>query len=84
MKIDSSKAEKLKSFISEATFTEIENIKNETLLFEEGLFDSLGFLSLISFIEEEFGIEVGDDELNETNFESILAIEKYITKKESK
>ncbi|GAB1452008.1 hypothetical protein MASR2M47_20640 [Draconibacterium sp.] len=73
--------EQLRSFISEITFTDIEKIKEDTLIFEEGIFDSLGFLSLISFLDEEFGVEVGNDELSEENFESINAIAAFIAKK---
>ena len=73
--------EQLRNFISEITFTDIEKIQEDTLIFEEGIFDSLGFLSLISFLDEKFGIEVGNEELSEENFESIKAIVAYITKK---
>ena len=74
-------SEELRKFISESTFTDIEMIKEDTLIFEEGIFDSLGFLSLISFLNEEYGIEIENDELNERNFESIKAIVEFIAKK---
>jgi acyl carrier protein len=73
--------EQLRNFISESTFTDIEKIKEDTLVFEEGIFDSLGFLSLISFVEEELGIEVADEELLEENFESINAIAAFVARK---
>lgn len=73
--------EQLRNFISEITFTDIEKIKEDTLIFEEGIFDSLGFLSLISFLDEKFGVEVENDELSEENFESINAIVAFIAKK---
>lgn len=73
--------EQLRNFISDITFTDIEKIQEDTLIFEEGIFDSLGFLSLISFLDENFGVEVGNDELSEENFESIKAIVAYIAKK---
>ncbi len=75
--------EQLRNFISEITFTEIDKIREDTLIFEEGIFDSLGFLSLISFLNEAFGIEVENDELNEENFESINAIVAFIAKKKN-
>jgi acyl carrier protein len=75
--------EQLRNFISEITFTDIDKIKEDTLIFEEGIFDSLGFLSLISFLDEEFGVEVGNDELSEENFESINAIVAFIAKKKN-
>ncbi|MFN8258946.1 MAG: acyl carrier protein [Bacteroidales bacterium] len=58
-------------------------LKNETLLFEEGLFDSMGFMSLITFLQEELGIQPKDDELVVENFESISAIVSYIVKKQA-
>lgn len=81
MDVSISNIEKLRSFISDITFTEIEKIKENTLLFEEGIFDSLGFLSLISFLNDEFGIEVDNTELNEENFKSINAVVDYIASK---
>ncbi|WP_372948092.1 acyl carrier protein [Mariniphaga sp.] len=73
--------EQLRNFISETTFTDKEKIKEDTLVFKESIFDSLGFLSLISYIEEELGVEVADDELLEENFESINAIAAFVTRK---
>jgi acyl carrier protein len=81
MNVAISQVEQLRNFISEVTFTDIEKIQEDTLIFQEGIFDSLGFLSLISFLDEEFGIEVDNDELNEENFESIKAIVAFISKK---
>ena len=75
--------EQLRNFISEVTFTEIEIIKEDTLIFEEGIFDSLGFLSLISYLNEEYGIEVENDELSEENFESIKAVVAFIARKKN-
>lgn len=73
--------EQLRTFISEYTFTKPEAIKDDTMLFDEGIFDSLGFLSLITHINETHGVEVNDDELNNENFESINAIVAFIDKK---
>lgn len=81
MKILESQTDQLRNFISEVTFSDIDTIKEDTLIFEEGIFDSLGFLSLVSYVNEEFKIEIENDELNEENFESIKAIVAFIDKK---
>lgn len=73
--------DQLRNFISETTFTDKEKIKEDTLIFKEGIFDSLGFLSLITFVDEELGIEVADDELLEENFESINAMVAFVNRK---
>lgn len=72
--------ERVKSYILESAYSENE-ILDSTLIFKEGFFDSMGFVMLISFLDEDFGISVTDDELIEENFESIDAITKFIGRK---
>ena len=76
-------AEKLRGFIKEISFSDDDRIKEDTLLFAEGIFDSLGFLSLVSYLSDEFGIDVSNDELSEENFDSIIAIAAFMEKKKS-
>ena len=83
MELAVSQIEQIKNFISEITFTDLEKIKDDTNLFEEGIFDSLGFLSLISYLDEEFGIEVGNDELSEENFATLNALVNFISRKKN-
>ena len=73
---------KVESYILEAVHTENIKINNESLLFKEGYFDSMGFILLITFIEEEFHIKTGDEDLVEENFESINAITDFINRKQ--
>jgi acyl carrier protein len=75
--------EKVNQYVIEHTFADKQKIQNDSLIFKEGFFDSMGFISLITFIEEEFSIRINDDELIEENFESINAISSYIVKKTS-
>lgn len=72
---------KLLEYIIEATFSSEGDIKDETLLFEEGLFDSMGLLFLIDFIRDEFHIDTKDDELLVENFESINSIVAFISQR---
>ena len=48
---------------------------------ETGIIDSTGMLELVSFIEGEFGIEVGDTELIPENLDSIDRLAGFIEKK---
>jgi acyl carrier protein len=77
--IDTKKS--IKKFISETSFVPEEKIGDDTLIFVEGIFDSMGFLSLINFIEDNFNIKAQDSELLEENFESVNAIVNFINKK---
>lgn len=73
--------EKIRQFIVETTFSSSDQLKDDTLIFVQGIFDSMGFISLYNYIEETFAIKVEDSELLEENFESIDAITNFIQSK---
>lgn len=73
--------QKVNQYVLQETFAEKVKIKNDSLIFKEGYFDSMGFIRLITFIEDEFGIKISDEDLTEENFESIKAITSYILRK---
>ncbi len=75
--------EKIKNYIVQTSHADANKIKNESLIFKEGFFDSMGFIMLITFLEEEFGIKTQDSDLIEENFESINAITDFIQKKKA-
>jgi acyl carrier protein len=70
--------EKILKYITDNTFAEKGNINDNTQLFDEGVFDSMGLVMLISFLEEEFDLQTNDTDLILENFESINAITKYV------
>ena len=45
------------------------------------IIDSTGFLELITFLEEKFGIQVEDDEMIPENLDSLDSIQAYVAKK---
>jgi acyl carrier protein len=50
---------------------------NDSLL-GSGIIDSMGVMEVIAFIETEFGVEVGDEDVTEENLGSIRAISRYV------
>jgi acyl carrier protein len=56
-------------------------IGDETSFMEAHILDSTGFAELIAFIEEEFGLDVGDEEMLPQNFDSLAGIERYVARK---
>lgn len=70
-------------FINNNSHADINIVNAQTMLFQEGIFDSMGFILLIDFLEEEFGIIAGDNDLIEENFESITAIVNFIQRKKT-
>lgn len=72
---------KIREYIVETSYVSPDKIKDESKLFSEGIFDSMGFILLINFIEEAFMIKTKDAELLEDNFESINAITNFVVSK---
>ena len=50
------------------------DVANDELLMENGVMTSLQTVELVTFLEDEFGITVEDDEFDEENFGSVDAI----------
>ncbi len=71
----------LKKFISETSFANAEKIKDDTLIFRDGIFDSMGLMTLITYLEDVFQIQIQDTDLIEENFESVNAIYGFLRKK---
>jgi acyl carrier protein len=57
-------------------------LADDTSLLENGVIDSLSLLRLVVFLEERFGIAVGDADLLPENFSSVNAICAYIRARE--
>ena len=73
--------EQIKDFIVQTAFVPKEKVQDDTKIFVEGIFDSMGFLSLINFIEDTYKFKAADAELLEENFESVSAIVSFISRK---
>lgn len=54
------------------------NLSDDEDLLGTGIIDSLGILRLVGFIEENFGIQVPDEDVVYENFNSIQAINDYL------
>ena len=57
------------------------NLTDETDLKESGILDSLSTLKLVTFLEEEFGVEFEADDLEAGNLASIANIERLVRTK---
>jgi len=75
--------EKVKEFILNTTLADKTKISDESLIFKEGFFDSMGFVMILTFMEETFEVKVLDADLIEENFESINAISGFISRKKN-
>ena len=73
--------EVLLQYAKDNTYKDTSNLASDTMLFVEGIFDSMGFALLLDYLETTFKISPADSDLVETNFESIDAISDFILKK---
>ena len=73
---------KIKEFIIENfLFGNANGLQDDTSFLEEGIIDSTGVLELVTFLEEDFGIQVDDEELIPENLDSINNVTAYLEKK---
>ncbi len=54
------------------------NISDADNLLETGVIDSLGVLEIVTFLQEQFSLQVEDDELTPENFQSISSIAEFV------
>ena len=59
----------------------ITTIDPQENLLSKGIVDSHGVMELVGFLEERYGITVGDEDLSPENFESVASIEAYVQRK---
>ena len=71
--------QKIKEFIIENfLFGEESDLDDNTSFLEEGIIDSTGVLELIEFLEEEFEIEIDDEDMIPENLDSLNNLEKFL------
>lgn len=71
---------KIKTFLAQQ-FPMTKNVSNDEPLLKNGLIDSLGILDLVTFVENEFGIAVSDEDLLPENFGSIHSLTNFVHNK---
>jgi acyl carrier protein len=69
------------AYVKENTFKETDSLQPDTMIFVEGILDSMGFALLLDYLETKFQISAEDSDLVEENFESINALAEFITRK---
>ncbi len=71
--------EKVRGFISR--FVKMDDCNDDTNIFESGMVNSLFSMQLIMFLENEFSIQIENDELDLSNFETINKICAFVERK---
>jgi len=73
--------EKVRAFMIENfLFGEDTDLKDDTSFLEEGIIDSTGVLELIEYLEEEFNLQIDDEDLVPENLDSLNNLEHFIAR----
>jgi acyl carrier protein len=75
----------LKHYITTEIMHELDSSKlpDDEPLIEGGIIDSMNLIKLVVYIKECFGIEIGENELDIENFQTLNALTAFIMKKRS-
>lgn len=74
--------DRLRQFILESFWVpDAQAVTDGTSLLDSGIVDSTGIQEIIGFLENEFGIEVLDEEIVPDNLDSVQRIADYLAKK---
>ena len=76
---------KIKQFIAKQfPSAKHHDLRDNESLIGTGILDSLGILDLVVFLEQEFRVAIGDDELVPENFETIQSLTSFVLNKISR
>ncbi len=59
------------------------HLDDDVSFLEEGVVDSLGVMELVVFVEEQFGVQVADEEVTPEYFDSVNRLADYVEAKQS-
>lgn len=68
----------VKKFVTEEFLPEGTYIKDDELLFDIGIIDSLGLIKLTAFIEENFGVIINPRDIDMDDFNTIEKIARFV------
>jgi len=78
--------DQIRQFVTEelAASKGINQVTDDESLIDNGVVDSLGIFRLVTFLEENFGVKVADEEISAENLQSIDIIEQLVISKSKK
>lgn len=75
--------EQIRTFIFENFLFDADEsaLQNDDSFLEKGIIDSTGVLELVEWLEDEFGIQIDDEELIPENLDSVNLLSAFIDRK---
>jgi len=75
---------KLRHFIAtELMYADDDSLNSEEPLLGSGIVDSLGIMRLVSYIEEEFGVVVPEEDLVPEHFQTLNRLTAFVERLEA-
>lgn len=76
--------DRIKNFITTNFYVaDASSLDLDDSFLDRGIVDSTGVLEVISFVEDEFGIQVSDDEMLPENLDSVRRLAAFVTRKKA-
>lgn len=73
-----------KFIVDNFLFGDVSRLSSDTISFlDSGIVDSTGILELITFLEENFGIKIEDNEMLPENLDSLSNVQAFISRKKA-
>lgn len=73
---------KIRDFIEERFLVEFDaDVTPQDDLFKTGVIDSFGYIQLMKFLEDEFALQIGDEDILTNVLVSLEAIDGFVEKK---
>lgn len=70
--------DKLLDFISRSFFVEKDDINLDVSLMDAGIIDSMGLIEIVTFMETEFSLSIGDSLMTRENLGSVTRMVNFI------
>ena len=77
------KKEEIKQFIADNLLFSSNgfHLSDDASFLENGVVDSLGIMELVMYVEEQFGVQVLDEDVTPDNFDSVNRLVAYVASK---
>ena len=75
---------RLREFVAKNFYlADPDSFDDKTSFLDRGIIDSTGVLELVTFVENEYGLAVADDDMVPANFDSIDALVAFVARKKT-
>ena len=77
--------QRVRSFVQENFLYMHSNFElgDDDRLLEKGVIDSMSIVEMISFIEQEFGVNAAEEDISDANFGSLAGIARFVSERQS-